>query len=182
MVGGKTESGGRGRRHSTRHSGGWCVHCLIRSRVRSQHLQLLSPRKEKKASVEESSVLTGTKRALFSGGGGEFARWSIWIIAKSYLLFITFFIPGVGYNHIGRERESWFEKTRSTRTTGRTNSKPKERREERWPGWSNMFGMIKNSLFGNTEETEYKLLSSETKVSSARTPVTHTQLPSLWYL
>ncbi|XP_018523166.1 heme-binding protein 1 [Lates calcarifer] len=26
-----------------------------------------------------------------------------------------------------------------------------------------MFGMIKNSLFGNTEETEYKLLSSETK-------------------
>lgn len=29
-----------------------------------------------------------------------------------------------------------------------------------------MFGMFKNSLFGNTEETEYKLLSSETKVSS----------------
>ena len=27
-----------------------------------------------------------------------------------------------------------------------------------------MFGMIKNSLFGTTEETEYKLLSSETKV------------------
>lgn len=27
-----------------------------------------------------------------------------------------------------------------------------------------MFGMIKNSLFGNTEKTEYKLLSSETKV------------------
>ncbi|KAG7262383.1 hypothetical protein CRUP_018307 [Coryphaenoides rupestris] len=26
-----------------------------------------------------------------------------------------------------------------------------------------MFGMIKNSLFGSTEETEYKLLSSETK-------------------
>ncbi|XP_061703384.1 heme-binding protein 1-like isoform X1 [Syngnathoides biaculeatus] len=26
-----------------------------------------------------------------------------------------------------------------------------------------MFGMIKNSLFGNTEETEYKLLSTETK-------------------
>ncbi|KAL6103357.1 hebp1 [Pungitius sinensis] len=26
-----------------------------------------------------------------------------------------------------------------------------------------MFGMLKNSLFGNTEETEYKLLSSETK-------------------
>ncbi|XP_029293861.1 heme-binding protein 1-like [Cottoperca gobio] len=26
-----------------------------------------------------------------------------------------------------------------------------------------MFGMMKNSLFGNTEETEYKLLSSETK-------------------
>uniref|UniRef100_A0A3Q1FNG4 Heme-binding protein 1 n=1 Tax=Acanthochromis polyacanthus TaxID=80966 RepID=A0A3Q1FNG4_9TELE len=26
-----------------------------------------------------------------------------------------------------------------------------------------MFGMVKNSLFGNTEETEYKLLSSETK-------------------
>ncbi|XP_017272133.1 heme-binding protein 1 [Kryptolebias marmoratus] len=26
-----------------------------------------------------------------------------------------------------------------------------------------MFGMIKNSLFGNSEETEYKLLSSETK-------------------
>ncbi|CAL8265547.1 unnamed protein product [Boreogadus saida] len=26
-----------------------------------------------------------------------------------------------------------------------------------------MFGMIKNSLFGTTEETEYKLLSSETK-------------------
>ncbi|CAG01661.1 unnamed protein product [Tetraodon nigroviridis] len=26
-----------------------------------------------------------------------------------------------------------------------------------------MFGMIKNSLFGNTEKTEYKLLSSETK-------------------
>lgn len=27
-----------------------------------------------------------------------------------------------------------------------------------------MLGMIKNSLFGNTEETVYKLLSSETKV------------------
>lgn len=27
-----------------------------------------------------------------------------------------------------------------------------------------MFGMIRNSLFGNTEKTEYKLLSSETKV------------------
>ncbi|XP_034395242.1 heme-binding protein 1-like [Cyclopterus lumpus] len=26
-----------------------------------------------------------------------------------------------------------------------------------------MFGMLKNSLFGNTEETEYKLLSSETQ-------------------
>ncbi|KAM8844565.1 heme-binding protein 1-like [Spinachia spinachia] len=26
-----------------------------------------------------------------------------------------------------------------------------------------MFGMLKNSLFGSTEETEYKLLSSETK-------------------
>ncbi|XP_037113577.1 heme-binding protein 1-like [Syngnathus acus] len=26
-----------------------------------------------------------------------------------------------------------------------------------------MFGMLKNSLFGNTEETEYKLLSTETK-------------------
>ncbi|XP_061892301.1 heme-binding protein 1-like [Entelurus aequoreus] len=26
-----------------------------------------------------------------------------------------------------------------------------------------MFGMIKNSLFGNTEETQYKLLSTETK-------------------
>lgn len=30
-----------------------------------------------------------------------------------------------------------------------------------------MFGMIKNSLFGATEETEYKLLSTETKVSFA---------------
>lgn len=28
-----------------------------------------------------------------------------------------------------------------------------------------MFGMLKNSLFGATEETEYKLLSTETKVS-----------------
>lgn len=28
-----------------------------------------------------------------------------------------------------------------------------------------MFGMIKNSLFGVTEETEFKLLSTETKVS-----------------
>lgn len=28
-----------------------------------------------------------------------------------------------------------------------------------------MFGMIRNSLFGNSEETEYKVLSSETKVS-----------------
>jgi len=36
-----------------------------------------------------------------------------------------------------------------------------------------MFGMIKNSLFGNTEVTEYKLLSSEMQVSGARTPVTH---------
>lgn len=27
-----------------------------------------------------------------------------------------------------------------------------------------MFGMIKNTIFGHTEETEYKLLSSETKV------------------
>lgn len=37
-----------------------------------------------------------------------------------------------------------------------------------------MFGMIKNSLFGNTEETEYKLLSSETKVRDvgAELPVT----------
>lgn len=35
-----------------------------------------------------------------------------------------------------------------------------------------MFGMIKNSLFGNTEETEYKLLSSETKVR-ALCPLTH---------
>lgn len=26
-----------------------------------------------------------------------------------------------------------------------------------------MFGMIKNTIFGNTEETDYKLLSSETK-------------------
>ncbi|MEQ2254302.1 hypothetical protein ILYODFUR_002393 [Ilyodon furcidens] len=26
-----------------------------------------------------------------------------------------------------------------------------------------MFGMIRNSLFGNSEETEYKVLSSETK-------------------
>lgn len=32
-------------------------------------------------------------------------------------------------------------------------------------GGSNMLGMLKNSLFGNTEETVYKLLSSETKVS-----------------
>lgn len=31
-----------------------------------------------------------------------------------------------------------------------------------------MFGMIKNSLFGNTEKTEYKLLSSETKVRDVR--------------
>lgn len=36
-----------------------------------------------------------------------------------------------------------------------------------------MFGMFKNSLFGNTEETEYKMLSSETKVRGVRTPVTH---------
>lgn len=35
-------------------------------------------------------------------------------------------------------------------------------------GGSNMLGMIKNSLFGNTEETVYKLLSSETKVSSTQ--------------
>lgn len=37
-----------------------------------------------------------------------------------------------------------------------------------------MFGMIKNSLFGNTEKTEYKLLSSETKVRDAgpQLPVT----------
>uniref|UniRef100_A0A3Q2XIR6 Heme-binding protein 1 n=1 Tax=Hippocampus comes TaxID=109280 RepID=A0A3Q2XIR6_HIPCM len=31
-----------------------------------------------------------------------------------------------------------------------------------------MFGMIKNSLFGNSEETEYKLLSTETKGTSER--------------
>lgn len=41
-----------------------------------------------------------------------------------------------------------------------------------------MFGMIKNSLFGNTEKTEYKLLSSETKVRAVWTelsvsPETH---------
>lgn len=39
-----------------------------------------------------------------------------------------------------------------------------------------MFGMIKNSLFGNTEETEYKLLSAETKVGPKFCPcaqITH---------
>lgn len=44
-----------------------------------------------------------------------------------------------------------------------------------------MFGMIKNSLFGNTEKTEYKLLSSETKVRGVRAelpvgPDTHSTL------
>lgn len=36
-----------------------------------------------------------------------------------------------------------------------------------------MFGMLKNTLFGVTEETEYKLLSTETKV---RTPHTFSTL------
>lgn len=44
-----------------------------------------------------------------------------------------------------------------------------------------MFGMIKNSLFGNTEETEYKLLSSETKVSSVLTPVTHNSITAMLF-
>ena len=35
--------------------------------------------------------------------------------------------------------------------------------------FDNMFGMFKNALFGVTEETEYKLLSSETKVKSSAT-------------
>lgn len=35
-----------------------------------------------------------------------------------------------------------------------------------------MFGMMKNSLFGNTEETEYKLLSSEIKVTHIRSDTT----------
>lgn len=38
------------------------------------------------------------------------------------------------------------------------------KREKRRADRRAMFGMIKNSLFGNTEKTEYKLLSSETKV------------------
>lgn len=46
-----------------------------------------------------------------------------------------------------------------------------------------MFGMIKNSLFGNTEKTEYKLLSSETKVRDIWTQLTvgpHSQLEGLF--
>lgn len=49
-----------------------------------------------------------------------------------------------------------------------------------------MFGMIKNSLFGNTEKTEYKLLSSETKVRDVgpELPVTSdssgVRLRALW--
>lgn len=43
-------------------------------------------------------------------------------------------------------------------------------------GGSNMLGMIKNSLFGNTEETVYKLLSSETKVSRKQKSLTRRYL------
>lgn len=39
-----------------------------------------------------------------------------------------------------------------------------------------MFGMIKNSLFGSTEKTEYKLLSSETKVRDVWTVLTRLEL------
>lgn len=45
-----------------------------------------------------------------------------------------------------------------------------------------MFGMIRNSLFGNTEKTEYKLLSSETKVRDVWTELPACSDTQLWVL
>lgn len=73
--------------------------------------------------------------------------------------------------HRDRQGGGGLEKKSITRTL---HSKPKgAERGRATRTWSNMFGMIKNSLFGNTEETEYKLLSSETKVRGVRTLFTH---------
>lgn len=60
---------------------------------------------------------------------------------------------GEGERDIDREREREFTDKERDAQGGETRA---------------MFGMIKNSLFGNTEKTEYKLLSSETKVRGVR--------------
>lgn len=73
---------------------------------------------------------------------------------------------GEGERDIDREREREFTDKERDAQGGETRA---------------MFGMIKNSLFGNTEKTEYKLLSSETKVRGVRAelpvgPDTHSTL------
>lgn len=59
--------------------------------------------------------------------------------------------------------------TGATQGAGRKTSSRDREREAQGGETRAMFGMIKNSLFGNTEKTEYKLLSSETKVRGVQT-------------
>lgn len=71
---------------------------------------------------------------------------------------------GWAQNQLQRERERDIDRDR-----GREREFTDKEREAQGEESRAMFGMIKNSLFGNTEKTGYKLLSSETKVRGVRT-------------
>lgn len=98
--------------------------------ARSQH-QLLSPKREKKASVEERSVLTGTRRALCSAG--RICALEHLDTAGSSLLFFLVVLSRSCATTEGscqaRERKLFAKRLKDEREDKRTS--PKERREER---------------------------------------------------